>query len=159
MTRGPKQPRSDERAMRRGRGEEGAALLEFALVGVLLCTLIFGIIGFGEMLSFKQDLTRAAAEGARGGAVAYPSTGAQSKAVAGTNAAVGSFGKTCGTGGLTCTIPATYDCDGAGAGTTKCVSVELSYDYEHHPLIANLPFVSVFMPKTLTAKSVAEINP
>jgi Flp pilus assembly protein TadG len=159
MTRGPKQPRSDQRAARRGRGDGGAALLEFALVGVLLCTLIFGIIGFGEMLSFKQDLTRAAAEGARAGAVAFPSSGAQSKAVAGTNAAVGSFGKSCGAGGLTCTIPVTYDCDGAGAGTANCVSVELSYDYKHNPLIPNLPFVSIFMPDTLKAKSVAEINP
>jgi Flp pilus assembly protein TadG len=159
MTRGPKQPRSDEREARRLRGSKGAALLEFALVGVLLCTLVFGIIAFGEMLSFKQDLTRAAAEGARAGAVAYPSSGAQSKAVAGTSAAVGSFGKTCGEGGLTCNIPPTYDCDGAGSGTAKCVSVELSYDYKNHPLIADIPFVSIFMPNTLTAKSVAEINP
>ena len=41
-------------------------------VMVLLFTLVFGIISFGLILSFKQDMTRAAAEGARAGAVAFP---------------------------------------------------------------------------------------
>src|SRR3546814_4890777 len=54
----------------RGEGDDGAALVEFALVSILLCVLLFGIINFGLILSFKQDMTRAAAEGARAGAVA-----------------------------------------------------------------------------------------
>ncbi len=142
---------------RRGRGDEGAALLEFALVSTLLFTLLFGIISFGLILSFRQDLTRAAAEGARAGAVAYPSSGAQASAVSATNTAVNGFGKTCGSGGMTCTIPAVASC--TGSGTAMCVTVSLSYDNKAFPLIAPLPIISSLLPTTLTAKSVAQVNP
>ena len=63
---------------KRCRGDEGAALVEFALISILLLTLLFGIINFGLILSFRQDVTRAAAEGARGGAVAVPLASGQS---------------------------------------------------------------------------------
>ena len=68
----------EARKPRRGQGDGGTAILEFAIVGVLLLTLVFGIITFGGMLSFRQDVTRAAAEGARGGAVAIPLVAGQS---------------------------------------------------------------------------------
>ena len=56
----------------RAQGDHGAALVEFALVSVLLLSIVFGIIHYGLILSFKQDVTRAAAEGARAGAVTFP---------------------------------------------------------------------------------------
>src|SRR3546814_4838401 len=45
------------RRLRRSRceGEDCAALVEFALVSILLCVLLFGIINFGLILSFKQE--------------------------------------------------------------------------------------------------------
>ena len=146
------------RAPRRGRGDSGAALVEFAFISVLLFTLVFGIIGFGMLLSFKQDMTRAAAEGARAGAVAFPSSEAVAEATAATNEAVAGFDKTCGTGGMTCTIPALIDCDGIGAGDEKCVKVTLTYDYKRFPLVGNLPIISAFMPDTVEASSVARVN-
>src|SRR4029079_19073677 len=54
---------------RSGRGERGAVLVEFAISSVLLLLLLFGIIEYGYVLSFKQGLTQAAAEGARAAAV------------------------------------------------------------------------------------------
>jgi Flp pilus assembly protein TadG len=54
--------------LRRLRGEEGAALLEYAMVFILLMTLLFGVMGMGEMLysyhfvsSVARDATRWAA--------------------------------------------------------------------------------------------------
>ena len=49
----------------RQRGEQGSSLVEFALIVTLLSTLLLGIIVFGILLSKRQVLTQAAAEGAR----------------------------------------------------------------------------------------------
>lgn len=45
-------------------------MLEMAIVASVLIALLLLVIDFGLALSFKQDLVRAAAEGARVGAVA-----------------------------------------------------------------------------------------
>lgn len=50
---------------RRGRGERGAAAVEFALVLPVLILLLFGIIEFGRAYNAKVELTGAAREGAR----------------------------------------------------------------------------------------------
>jgi Flp pilus assembly protein TadG len=53
----------------RHRAEGGAAAVEFALVAPLLLLLVFGVISYGYMLSFRQALSQGAAEGARAAAV------------------------------------------------------------------------------------------
>jgi Flp pilus assembly protein TadG len=169
---------------RRLRGEEGTALVEFTFVSVLLLTLVFGIINFGLILSFKQDMTRAAAEGARSGAVALPSTvygtndPRRLAAQTATEQSVGGFNKTCQVGGLTCSVNP-HDCDDPVPDTngyhqsdptaniqpgntpnTKadCVTVELVYDYRNNPLLVPVPLISVFLPREIRAKSVARLN-
>lgn len=168
-----------DRDGRRGAGETGAAVLEFALIAVLLFTLVFGIIGFGLVLSFKQDMTRAAAEGARAAAVALPSTttGAGDSrrlaAVQATNEAVGELNRTCNSGdGMTCVVQI-HDCDVtpartdlspvpdpdyAGNDEPDCVTVRLEYDHDGHPLLAPLPMIEPFLPDTLRASSVVRLN-
>lgn len=151
----------------RGRGDGGTAILEFTLVAVLLFTLIFGIINFGLILSFKQDMTRAAAEGARAGAVAYPSADALGDATDATEDAVKSFSDRfksggCATPGMTC-LPTLHDC-GVSTYTPsdpdipKCVTVELVYNYDAEPILAPLPIISAFLPDEIRAKSDARIN-
>ncbi len=155
------------RTPRRGRGDDGTAILEFALVGVLLMTLVFGIITFGAILSFRQDVTRAAAEGARGGAVAIPlvagqsfSTAAQTAATAAVNDAVKGMGKSftttgCSRTGMTCTATIA-PC--ATQTSYNCVTVTVSFDYQHNKIYGDIPVVSAFYPKTISATSVARIN-
>src|SRR5436305_1660402 len=92
---------SSHTAPRRARGQRGAAVVEFAIASSVLLVLLFGIISYGYVLSFKQGLTQAAAEGARAAAVAGSSattvaTTAMAHVMAGHN-------KHCGTGGLPCT--------------------------------------------------------
>jgi Flp pilus assembly protein TadG len=156
------------RAPRRGRGDDGASLVEFAFVSVLLFTLLFGIINFGLILSFKQDVTRAAAEGARGGAVAIPlvsgqtfSAAAQAAATSAVNDAVKQMGgrfKTngCSTPGMTCSPPVVAQCVSQTA--YQCVTVKVSYAYKANPLYGNLPLMKAFFPSTIEATSVARIN-
>jgi Flp pilus assembly protein TadG len=51
------------------RGEEGAAAVEFALIGVVLFLVLFGILQYGIWLSQYEVYQGAAREGARLGAV------------------------------------------------------------------------------------------
>jgi Flp pilus assembly protein TadG len=156
---------STEREVRaRTRGDDGAALVEFSLVMVLLFTLIFGIISFGLILSFKQDMTRAASEGARAGAVAFPASNAETDAENALDEAIQDFGGSSwsGTGcevnpreGLTCqvsVVPCVNDT------AVDCVNVTMSYDYEAFPLFGEIPLISAFMPDEINASAVARTN-
>lgn len=57
----------------------GAALVEFAIVVVLLITLVFGIIEFGLLLKDYLTLNQAAREGARSAALGSPTSTVQTR--------------------------------------------------------------------------------
>ena len=157
------------------RSEDGATAVEFALISVLLFTLVFAIIQFGLILSFKQDMTRAAAEGARGGAVAYPPTDAAVDAAKRTAEAIREFGQDrfevadpcTSTAGMSCYVNL-VDCVtaelpraqhvNAPGDPEDCVVVELTYDYADHPIFGDIPLISAFYPEQVAAASVARIN-
>jgi hypothetical protein len=149
---------TDPGTARRGRGEQGAALVEFSISIVLLLTLLFGIISYGYVLSFKQGLTQAAAEGARAGAV-----GTSADAVSAVTRSVGAFNKTCNSVGLTCqgtgpgdwspSGPHTYAC-----GTHMCMKITLSYDWKNYPLLPKFPGLGLLLPDTLTVTRIAEVS-
>lgn len=166
-------------AARRGEGDGGSAIVEFALISVLLLTIVFGVINFGLILSFKQDVTRAAAEGARAGAVALPSvvTGANDTrrlaAATALDEAVAGFDKTCGSGGLTCAVQI-HDCQDTPLASNlsptpdsngyddnsqpDCITVRLIYDYDANPLLVPIPLMEPFLPNEIKAKSVVRLN-
>lgn len=141
---------------RRTSTERGAAAVEFALVMPLLLLLVFGIIQYGYILSFRQALSQAAAEGARAAAVAPASMSATDKQAAARNAAqqaLSSYGVTCGSSVMTCAIsiiPCPRD------STKTCAQVALTYDYEERPLMPSVPFVPV--PDALSYTAVAEVS-
>jgi hypothetical protein len=51
------------------RGERGGATVEFAIIAILLLTVVFGIIEFGILMFDQHVLTNASREGARAGIV------------------------------------------------------------------------------------------
>jgi Flp pilus assembly pilin Flp len=53
------------RIRRRAAGEDGAALVEFALILPVLAVLLFGILEFGKLFNYWIDETHLTAEGAR----------------------------------------------------------------------------------------------
>lgn len=144
--------RRRRRALARSRGDRGAAAVEFALVAPLLLLIVFAIISYGVMFSFRQGLSQAAAEGARAAALA-PATptatsfGAAAKARTAVAAALGN-GYSCSEagnlvrGGTTvgsCTVTSPSSC----TADSCTYSVSLVYRYADHPLVPRFPFVPV----------------
>ncbi|UMG93025.1 TadE/TadG family type IV pilus assembly protein [Nocardioides sp. TF02-7] len=117
------------RTGRRRGSDDGAAAVEFALILPILMFLVFGIISFGYMLSFRQAMSQAAAEGARAAAVAPSGTPAgtrQADAAAAVDDALGSYGVSCSGGSLThaggpsgtCSIEIKSSCTSGPAGSS-----------------------------------------
>jgi len=70
------------RVCRAGQRDEGAAAVEFAIVALLLFTLLFGIIQFGWLFYQWNEITHAAREGARWGALEYDIPTIRTKTIA-----------------------------------------------------------------------------
>jgi len=152
-----------------GRGDDrGAVAVEFALIVPILVLLVFGIISYGYMLSFRQAVSQAAAEGARAAAISASSTSDAQRAAAARAAitdALGSYGVTCtgsgvGSSALTrsgegnvgsCTVERT-SCEG-----NSCFKVTIAYDYEDHPLLPSL-YTDVVLPDTLTYSTEVRVS-
>lgn len=99
------------------RNDCGAAAVEFALVAMLLLTLVFGIAEFGRMWYLQSSLAAAARDGARTMAVKNDQAEASAQAEA---VFVGDGGPT-----TILITPGTGDCE-SGADAT----VSLTYDAE-----------------------------
>jgi Flp pilus assembly protein TadG len=156
---------------RRQRRESGSAAVEFALVLPLLLMIIVGVVSYGYLLSFRQAMSQGATEGARAAAVsAYPTASLKvADAVSGVNDALGSYGVSCQlssgatTGALrrhgvsvgTCGV-LTGTC--ANNSHASCVSVQVTYDYDSHPLVPELPGLGVVMPDSLSYTAVAQVD-
>lgn len=61
--------------------KRGAALVEFAIVALLLFTLVFGIIDFGLLLKSHLALSQVAREGARSAGLGYEDYDVRAKCV------------------------------------------------------------------------------
>lgn len=141
------------------RDDRGAAALEFALILPILVMLVFGIIAFGYMLSFRQAMSQAAAEGGRAAAVKPAGTANDvrlASARSAINDALASYGVSCSTaGGLThtggpsgtCTI--TIGPCSSGPADADCAKVVLHYPYSANSLIPGLGINSI-LPDDLT---------
>jgi len=141
-----------------GREERGAAALEFGLVLPFLVVLVFGIIAFGYMLSFRQAISQAAAEGGRAAAVKPAGTPLGERETAARDAindALDSYGVVCGSaGGLTHAGGATGTCTitigpcSSGPAGAECAKVSLSYPYSDNSLIPGLG-INAILPDNL----------
>lgn len=143
----------------RRRDEKGTSLVEFALVVTLLCTLLLGIIVFGILLSKRQVLTQAAAEGARA-AVPYQYTTATTGIVTAAaqtqvNKSLQGVSRTCGDGSTTCTFTV-YSCSGTtttpptGSGDCLQVKIDLTIGGSN-PLVPTVSLLSPFLPSTMSS--------
>lgn len=159
--------------IRRRHRESGVAAVEFALIAPIFIALVLGIISYGYMLSFRQGMSQAAAEGARVFAVApsvpVTTTGTLSTkdaAIAAINRSLSSYGVTCtAAGGLTrggasagtCTVPSTSSAC-ANNAAAKCVKVEIRYSYRANPLIPSFPGLGIVLPETLAYDTTVQVN-
>jgi Flp pilus assembly protein TadG len=144
---------------KRCEGEAGTALVEMAFLIAPLVLFLFGIIVYGFLMSFRQNMTQAAAEGARAGAVAPAAPGyatAIARATEATNKALGSFGESCSNGRTTCGFVVSAPCPSSTA--PACITVTVTYDYAGHPLMPDIPIVSNAIPSTFVSSSSAQLN-
>jgi Flp pilus assembly protein TadG len=142
-------------AGRARRGERGAAAVEFALVVPLLLMLVFGIISYGYMLSFRQTLSQAASEGARAAAGAPSAASASSAALAAVDDSMDQYDMACNSGYLTCTATVAA-C--AGDASHDCITVAVSYPYRDHALLPTFPGLGIVLPDQLSYTSVARVS-
>ncbi|GEP36937.1 hypothetical protein NPS01_06000 [Nocardioides psychrotolerans] len=129
------------------RAERGAAALEFALIAPLLMLMLIGIITYGYMLSFRQSLSQAAAEGARAAAVAPLSA---NRAALATSAVGSAMGVACGSTYLTCTVTFPTTC--------TCVSVTVTHSYKADPSKPVFLGLGLVIPDKLTYTAVSEVS-
>lgn len=168
---GPRHARTHDRRSSRRR-DDGAAAVEFALVLPIFIALLFGVISYGWMLSYRQGISQAAAEGARAMAVAPSgSTTTLSDARAAINRSLSSYKVECtaadtltdkdtGTVVGTCAITPSLTCDGSTAPSPeKCAKVAINHSYRAHPLIPSFPGLGIVLPDNLHYETTAVINP
>jgi Flp pilus assembly protein TadG len=142
-------------------------LVEFALIVPILIALVFGIISYGYMLSYRQALGQAASEGARAAAI-VPSGMVEAtktaKARTALNDALGSYGVSCtGTALMrgtstdgSCSITPKGPCPADPA--RFCTTVTVTHNYRDKPLIPSFPGLGITLPEKLTYRAVVEVN-
>lgn len=150
------------------RSDRGAAMVEFALVVPLFLALVFGVISYGYMLSFRQAVSQAAAEAARAVAV-VPATVVDpnvrvNKAANAVKDALGGYDIDCTGGKLiknatqvgTCGPPVVGNCD--GDTTRRCATVTVTHNYRDNPLMPSFPGFGFSLPEKLTYTAVIEVS-
>jgi Flp pilus assembly protein TadG len=137
------------------RRQDGASAVEFAIIAPVVLLLVYGIIAYAYMLSFRQSLSQASSEGARAAAGAPSTALAQSAALAAVNDALDSVDMSCSSSHVTCTIGTPTAC--TNSTTHDCISVEVSYPYRSHPLLPTVGLGFV-MPQTISYTSVSQVN-
>lgn len=146
----------------RRRNDSGAAVVETALcICFVVLPLVFGTIAYAYMLSFRQTVTQATAEGARAAVVAPSGTSDANRSIAAINAvsaalSTGSGGLTCTSQYVTCTAVPVPNC-GDGS-TNNCFKVTVSYPYRDHSLLPTLPGLGFTLPATITYSAEAEVK-
>ncbi|HWD56368.1 MAG TPA: TadE/TadG family type IV pilus assembly protein [Acidimicrobiales bacterium] len=138
-------------------------MIEFAIVVVLLVTLLYGIITFGLILAAQATVTQAAADAARSGIVSASTAVATAEAQAGTDLSWMSKG-TCGTSGTTTTCVASLipcpsnNLNPPGTAPNTCLKVTVSYSYNSSPLFPELPGLGVITPSTISSTNILQIS-
>ncbi len=143
------------RRWRRWDDEQGAVLVEFALVVVMLVVLLYGIVAFGMTLALRQSMGQATGEAVRAGIV-FPGDDLAKEAEAERIAAdtTDGLGK-----------PGYSDIDAQVAACTtgggNCITVTYVYRYGEPgaAIIPPLPGLGVLLPNTLTAAATGQIVP
>jgi Flp pilus assembly protein TadG len=147
------------------RDEGGAATVEAALIlCFLVLPIVFGILSYGYMLTFRQSLSQAATEAARAAAVKSVSGTTAERQAAQTTAAkaavdeaVSTFNSTmkCGQANLTCNV--TFEpCP--DVSPTGCVKVQVAYPYRDHSLLPTVPGLGFTLPETVGYTAAVGVN-
>lgn len=144
--RHPLLPAEPSRRSLTRRNQSGAAAVEFALVVGLFIFILYGLIDFGMILSTKQRITNAAAEGARA------AVGQTSSATAITAATARVLAAGLPAGAYT-PVYSTAAC-----GSNQCITVTITYDLSGYPVVPPAPGLGLVTPSTITSTAVVQYS-
>jgi Flp pilus assembly protein TadG len=114
--------------------------------------VLYGLISFGMILAQKQRITNAAAEAARSAVGESNDASAISVATARVTKLLGATGPyKIGPGVSGPTVTA---CTPPSVGS--CITVTITYDYEHHPIVPPAPGLGLVTPKTFASTAVVQ---
>lgn len=162
------------------RGEGGAAAVETALcLGVIVLPLVFAMVAYGYMLSFREALSQATAEGARAAVGATSAGSAQDAARSTVTRSLRQYGMTCTGGDLRddvgrdvgdCTAVVTPAGCTPGSGLVAVtvatpptsplceITVSVVHRYRDHSLLPTVPLMGFTLPDRLGFTSVVTVG-
>jgi hypothetical protein len=142
--------------------DRGAALVEFSLVALLLMFFIYGIAVFGILLSTKNSVTHAAAEGARS-ALSVPELPAASldarRITQATTTVANSLTGTLGADKYAHTVVSASiaGCD-SPTDPNECITVTITYPWSTHPIVPEAPGLGLATPDNIRATAVVRLS-
>jgi Flp pilus assembly protein TadG len=135
--------------------------VEFALVSLLFILFIYAVAVYGIVLSTKNTMTHAAAEGARSAlSVAdLPAATLDSRRVAEATTTVGNtlsgaLGSHYHPSDVSASIAG---CD-SPADTHKCITVTITYPWQSDPIVPLAPGMGLITPDTIRTTAVVRLN-
>lgn len=145
------------------RDERGAALLEFAFVFGIFVFVLYALIAYGMMLSLKNSVTHAAAEGARAaigvssGDANHNGVDDREDAARARVATALNWLSTAQRNATTVTVTflgpsSTPSC------STSCIEVHISYPYKTQPLVPPAPGLGIVTPDTLSSDAIVALS-
>lgn len=140
--------------------QRGATAVEFALVFPLFFLIFYAIVTFGLIFAVQQNLTLAAAEGARAALNYIPESngsGAQALQDRVSAAQRTAQGLTRWLPNVQVPVPSSASC--SYDASMYCVTVTVTYPYAQYPLVPTLALFGVVAPNALTSKATVQINP
>lgn len=135
----------------RHRNCRGAVAVEFALVFVIFFSLFYAIVAYGLVFTLRQNLTLAAAEGARAAVQDAPSEAAR---LARAQTTANGILNWLPAGGASITATAAA-C--AANPATRCVTVTVIYNYAGYPIVPALPLLGIAIPANLSAAATVQL--
>ena len=144
------------------RDERGSALVEFSFVFLLFVYVLYALIAFGFMLSLKNSITHAAADGARAaiGVVDDPATPAvdERRTAAQTRAyqSLSWLGSKIQLSDIDAQAP--DHCTSSPSPTAMCITEVITYPYSTRPLVPPAPGLGLVTPTNFKASAVVELT-
>lgn len=129
----------------------GAAAVEFALVFLVFFMLFYAIVAYGLVFTLRQNMTLAAAEGARAAVQDAPD---EATRLARAQTRANNILSWLPAGGITVNAAAAA-C--AANPATSCVTVVVNYDYAGHPIVPALPLLGISIPANLSATATVQL--
>jgi Flp pilus assembly protein TadG len=158
-----------KRLRERRENEEGAELVEFAIVIMVFITLVYGIISFAMIFLTQTSAEQAADDASHAALATYnyeigigaPTSTAQTDAANTAQTTIDndlswlrSSGVLCASSAPTKSVPVqcatTFAANGSSCASAECLTITTAYDYGDDPLIPD-PVLGLITPKTLTS--------